>query len=264
MHGRSTSLFKWATPIQPAATATATASEFDNAMELRVLTRSLSTSDGEDNVLVKANNTLRNNQRRALIHYLLQQSYMRTRYIYDESNLFDFFLIDVQMGSCLKTSRLKQAISTVQLFIQRCTLGLEKAQGISSGEINLDRWSWMQKYRLWEATRKVYLYPENWLDPTLRDDKSEAFRALEDSILQTDLSQSTLSDQIRTYLYAASEVADLDVQTYLWDKVATYSGTFHLFARTRHAPYSYYYRSVEISSDANPKVFLAAMVKDRL
>lgn len=252
-----TSLFKWATPIQPAATATATAtaSEFDNAMELRVLTRSLSTSDGEDNVLVKANNTLRNNQRRALIHYLLQQSYMRTRYIYDESNLFDFFLIDVQMGSCLKTSRLKQAISTVQLFIQRCTLGLEKAQGISSGEINLDRWSWMQKYRLWEATRKVYLYPENWLDPTLRDDKSEAFRALEDSILQTDLSQSTLSDQIRTYLYAASEVADLDVQAYLWDKVATYSGTFHLFARTRHAPYSYYYRSVEISSDANPKVF---------
>lgn len=92
-----TSLFKWATPIQPAATATATAtataSEFDNAMELRVLTRSLSTSDGEDNVLVKANNTLRNNQRRALIHYLLQQSYMRTRYIYDISTMKAIFSI---------------------------------------------------------------------------------------------------------------------------------------------------------------------------
>lgn len=248
-----TSLFKWATPLQPVATATI--SEFDNAMELRALTQSLSTADGEESVLAEANNILRNNQRRALINYLLQQDYMRTRLIYDESNLFDFFLIDVQMGSGLQTSRLKQGISTVQLFIQRCILGLEKGQGISSNTINLDRWSWMQKYRLWEASRKVFLYPENWLDPTLRDDKSEAFRALEDSILQTDLSRSTLDDQIRTYLYAASGVADLDVQTYLWDKVGTYSGKFHLFARTRHAPYSYYYRSVEISSDTNPKVF---------
>ena len=247
------SLFKWATPLQPAATATI--SEFDNAMELRVLTRSLSTADGEDSVLAKANNILRNNQRRALINYLIQQDYMRSRFIYDESNLFDFFLIDVQMGSDLKTSRLKQGISTVQLFIQRCILGLEKAQGISSNTINLDRWSWMQKYRLWEASRKVFLYPENWLDPTLRDDKSEAFRVLEDSILQTDLSQSTLDDQIRTYLYAASEVADLDVQAYQWDKVGSYSGKFHLFARTRHAPYSYYYRSLEISSGTSPKVF---------
>ena len=248
-----TLLFKWATPIEPAVTTTI--SKFDNATELRVLTRSLSTVDGEESVLAKANNVLRNNQRRALINYLLQQDYMRTRFIYDESNLFDFFLIDVQMGSGLQTSRLKQGISTVQLFIQRSTLGLEKGQGISSNSINLDRWSWMQKYRLWEATRKVFLYPENWLDPTLRDDKSEAFRALEDSILQTDLSPSTLDDQIRTYLYAASEVADLDVQAYLWDKVGTYSGKFHLFARTRHAPYSYYYRSLELSSDASPKVF---------
>lgn len=248
-----TSLFKWATPIQPAATAIT--SEFDNATELRVLTQPLSTADGEESVLAKANDTLRNNQRRALINYLLQQDYMRTRLIFDESNLFDLFLIDVQMGSGLQTSRLKQGISTVQLFIQRCTLGLEKGQGISSNTINLDRWSWMQKYRLWEATRKVFLYPENWLDPTLRDDKSEAFRALEDSILQTDLSPSTLDDQIRTYLYAASIVADLDVQAYVWDKVGTYSGKLHLFARTRHAPYFYYYRSVEISSDTSPKVF---------
>lgn len=112
----------------------------------------------------------------------------------------------------------------------------------------------MQKYRLWKASRKVFLYPENWLDPTLRDNKSEAFCELEDSILQSNFSPRTLDDQIRTYLYTASEVADLDVQEYLWDKLGTYSGTFHLFARTRHAPYSYYYRSVEISSDTIPKV----------
>lgn len=134
-------LFKWATPIQPVPANTITGSEFENAMELRVLTRSLSTAGGEKSVLANANDVLQNNQRRALINYLIQQDYMRKRLIYDESNLFDFFLIDVQISSGLQTSWLKQAISTVQLFIQRCTLGLEKDHGISSNTINLDRWS---------------------------------------------------------------------------------------------------------------------------
>jgi SpoVK/Ycf46/Vps4 family AAA+-type ATPase len=33
----------------------------------------------------------------------------------------------------------------------------------------LDRsWSWRRNYRVWEASRKVFLYPENWLEPELR------------------------------------------------------------------------------------------------
>lgn len=180
---------------------------------------------------------------------------MRTRKIYNEGNLFEFFLIDVQMGACLRTSRIKQAISSVQLYIQRCILGLEKSQGVSSSSINLDRWSWMQKYRVWEASRNVFLYPENWLDPTLRDDKSEAFRTLEETLLQTDLNKSNVDDLIRSYLYNANSTADLDVQAYVWDKTSIIAGTFHLFARTRTAPWNYYYRSVEISSDTRPKVF---------
>jgi hypothetical protein len=34
------------------------------------------------------------------------------------------------------------------------------------------KWEWMKNYRLWEASRKVFLYPENWLEPELREDKS--------------------------------------------------------------------------------------------
>ncbi|KAL8951233.1 MAG: hypothetical protein Q9222_002778 [Ikaeria aurantiellina] len=253
---RFSSLFRWAKPALPTTTASSVADyDFANASELRGLVKPLSIAGGEDGVLAKANDTLRINQRRALSSFLLQQNFMRSRQIYDEGSLFEFFLIDVQMGARLQTSRLKQATSSVQLYIQRCSLGLEKSQGVSGGVINLERWDWMKKYRVWEATRKVFLYPENWLEPTLRDDKSATFRMLEESILQANLSSSNIKDQIRSYLYATSEVADLDHLTYLWDSVGTYSGTFHIFSRTRHAPYMCYYRSVEISADPAPKVF---------
>jgi hypothetical protein len=27
------------------------------------------------------------------------------------------------------------------------------------------RWQWLRRYRVWEANRKVFLYPENSLEP---------------------------------------------------------------------------------------------------
>ena len=33
-------------------------------------------------------------------------------------------------------------------------------------------WEWMKNYRVWEASRKVFLYPESWMEPELRNDTS--------------------------------------------------------------------------------------------
>jgi hypothetical protein len=29
-------------------------------------------------------------------------------------------------------------------------------------------WEWRKRYRIWDATRKIFLYPENWIEPELR------------------------------------------------------------------------------------------------
>jgi len=31
----------------------------------------------------------------------------------------------------------------------------------------VSRWDWLECYRVWDANRKVFLYPENWLAPNL-------------------------------------------------------------------------------------------------
>jgi hypothetical protein len=31
----------------------------------------------------------------------------------------------------------------------------------------------MKRYRIWEANRKIFLFPENWLEPEFRDDRQD-------------------------------------------------------------------------------------------
>jgi hypothetical protein len=33
-------------------------------------------------------------------------------------------------------------------------------------------WEWLRRYRQWQANRKVFLSPENYLEPEPRDDKT--------------------------------------------------------------------------------------------
>ena len=40
---------------------------------------------------------------------------------------------------------------------------------IDLASIRSDRWEWVKRYRIWDADRKIFLYPENWLEPEPRD-----------------------------------------------------------------------------------------------
>ena len=198
------------------------------------------------NALVRARESLRAKQQRVLQEYLLRMPALQDQGIRSADDLSAEFLIDVQTGPALQTSRIAQAIASVQLLVQRCLLGLEKMYGIHTDKIDRAQWNWMCKYTLWQANRKVFLYPENWLEPSLRDDKTQAFTELESKMMQTKLNKETIGQLLRDYVYAAHEVADLDVQSYLWEGTRGFRGNYHFFARTRAAPFVFYYRRLEV------------------
>ena len=67
---------------------------------------------------------LREEQRAALVDYLL--AHPGDGHMWRDTNdVYAYFLIDVEMSPCQMTSRIKQAISSVQLFVQRCLMNLE-------------------------------------------------------------------------------------------------------------------------------------------
>lgn len=202
----------------------------------------------EDTQWVKAvkplNDQIRENQKNALIGYLLVQPQLVQWGITDANSLFEYFLIDVQMSACMETSRMVQAIASVQLFIQRCFLNLETE--VNPAALSKSRWEWMQDYRVWEANRKVFLYPENWLDPAWRDGKSPFYKELESELLQGDITDENVEDALKSYLFKLDEVARLDVCGVCQEKDSTGNNTrMHVFGRTHSAPYNYYYRTYD-------------------
>ncbi|MCR6544585.1 neuraminidase-like domain-containing protein [Dehalobacterium formicoaceticum] len=240
-------LFEWAVPTSHFKTCRKTAESIKFTIRAKY-----NQSDWEQ-AAKPLHDQLRNNQKEALTGYLLQQKELLDWNVIDADGLFEYFLIDVQMDACMETSRIKQAISSVQLFIQRCFLGLEEEKsGIKPDVLDRKRWDWMQRYRVWEANRKVFLYPENWIESNLRDDKSPFFKELESELLQKDINRQNVTDALKSYLYKVDEVANLEVvglyiemKSDEWGNKTNAPRKLHIFARTRNAPYMFYYRYFE-------------------
>ncbi|MET3934840.1 neuraminidase-like domain-containing protein [Arthrobacter sp. OAP107] len=194
--------------------------------------------------------SIRAHQRDALVAYLLTRPEIRQWGATDADGLYEYLLIDVQMGSCMDTSRVVQASAAVQQFVQRCLLNLESdrgggtEEGVAPSAIDRERWEWLKQYRVWEANRKVFLYPENWLEPEWRMDRSEFFRDLESYILQNDVTDRTVEEALRGYLTSLDQVANLDVcGTHRENYSNGRLKYLHVFGRTHAAPYKYYHRT---------------------
>lgn len=182
---------------------------------------------------------LREQQRKALISYTLQIPAIRNAGISNANELYEYFLIDVEMGACMKTSRIKQAISSVQLFVQRAFLNLEPE--VQPMWLDRKKWEWMKNYRVWEANRKVFLYPENWLQPELRDDKTPFFTELETGLIQNEITPENADTSLFEYVEKLAEVAHLDIRAIYREQYPV--DTYHVFARTYSTPYVYYHRT---------------------
>jgi hypothetical protein len=180
---------------------------------------------------------LRQRQRDALVAYIMhRQSFERIE------QLFEYFLIDPGMEPVVQTSRIQLAISSVQLFIQRCLLNLEKK--VHPSAINPEHWQWMKRYRIWEANRKIFLFPENWLEPEFRDDKTHLFQELESALLQGDVSNDLVENAFFNYLKKLEELARLDIVTMYCEENPhdSASNTLHVIGRTYSLPHKYFYR----------------------
>ena len=196
---------------------------------------------------------LRERKRDALAAYLLAQpqpSDAPSGKWENTNDLYAYYLLDVEMSSCMLTSRLVQGSGSIQLFVQRCFMGLEPEVPVKSdgddGDSAWRWWKWMRKYRVWEANRKVFLYPENWIEPELRRDKSSFFQDLENELLQTEVNQLNVEQAYLNYLDKLNEVARLDIAGFYHEDDADQT-IIHVFGRTANAdPHIYYYPSIRL------------------
>jgi len=164
--------------------------------------------------------------------------------------LYQKLLIDVEMGSEASTSKIKEAIAAVQLFMHRYFINIEAAELKNTGQAQrrqelLKRWEWMKNYRVWEANRKVFLYPENYIRAELRDTKTLEFKALEQELLQGELNDANVTQAFNRFIDQYTELSQLKVVGgYVYDNPENYADkNMVLFGHTISEPRRYYYRN---------------------
>ncbi|MFM2048381.1 MAG: hypothetical protein RI955_929, partial [Bacteroidota bacterium] len=200
------------------------------------------------NIVQPINDKLRIGRRDVMIDFLLANPVFGYDNVWKTADdIYETLLIDVQIMPCMLTSRIRAAMSSVQLFIERCLLNLEKdsANSIVLTSESARQWrQWRKYYRVWEANRKVFLYPENWIEPELRDNKTPFFKDLEKYLKQNEITQENMEDAYLTYIEKLESVSHLDIVGTYTQKTSTNNADdiVHVWGRTRQQPHIYYYR----------------------
>ncbi|WP_299518804.1 neuraminidase-like domain-containing protein [uncultured Serinicoccus sp.] len=188
------------------------------------------------------NDELRNRRRDSLVAYILHVSPFGSALSTPEE-LYERLLVDVEMDACMQTSRIRLALSTVQLFVQRILLGLEP--GLTLPPDHAKQWEWLRRYRVAEAGKKIFLWPENWCEPELRDGMSVFFKELQGQLLQSDITDELAERAYLDYLRKLDAVAQLEiVGLHLQErpKSDARGDILHVIGRTRGTSRQYFYR----------------------
>lgn len=238
-------LKKLGATVKLATALTSPSPDDATAISARELLRSKYGESQWHDLIKPIEDKLRERKRGVLVDYVVARDKLR-----DANDLYESYLIDVQTGSCMKTTRLLQATAAVQLFVQRVMLNLEPGASLSSDKRDL--WDWMRSYRVWEANRKVFLFPENWLLPELRDDKTALFREMESALSEGEPTQENMRSALLGYLEELGDLAQIAVVAMCQDRrvVGTDSNdaeiarqTLYIVGRTPNTPFRYFCRS---------------------
>lgn len=109
-----------------------------------------------------------------------------------------WMLHDNFVEPCRMTSRVREGLTALQaLHFQHHALEPER--------------DWERRYRTWEVQRKLAMYPENWLDPAFRDDETEIFAELAETLASGPSDEATIETALARYVDGLDQIARLEI-----------------------------------------------------
>ncbi|APX09934.1 hypothetical protein BWP24_27380 (plasmid) [Vibrio campbellii] len=170
--------------------------------------------------------------------------------IKNRDELFDYLLIDNQVSGQITTTRLAEAISSVQLYINRCLQGLEESVDRNQlAEAFFTQWnSYNKRYSTWAGVSKLAYYPENYIDPTLRYNQSGLQGELLNELNQSQLNKDSVETAYSNYLNGFEGIANLKVLCGYHHAAELNKGLSYFVGRSTATPYRYYWRSLNHES----------------
>lgn len=182
---------------------------------------------------------------RAALRDALVESYIKATpsrfsgtFFTSATDIYEFFLIDPEISTCMITSRLVMAGSAIQIFLTRIIMGLEPR--LHADEAVRTELETLANYRVFEAKTKAWLFLHHYLDQDLRFEKTPLFEEAESALLQEELTDKSVERAINGYLQGLEKIAHLDVRAFCQDN-STEPASLDMILATKSSPYEHFY-----------------------
>ncbi|MDC9621817.1 insecticidal toxin complex protein TccB [Xenorhabdus sp. XENO-7] len=164
-------------------------------------------------------------------------------------DLYEYLLIDPEVADEVETSRVAQAIASIQQYMTRLVNGSEPGrQAIEPSTAN----EWRDndnQYAIWAAGAEVQNYAENYISPITRQEKSHYFSELETTLNQNQLDPDRVQDAALAYLNEFEAVSNLYVLSGYINQDKFDQAIYYFIGRTTTKPYRYYWRQMDLSKN---------------
>lgn len=198
-------------------------------------------------------------RRDALVNHYISQSVpdeLKDK-ITDANSLYEYLLLDTKISDMVRTSPIAEAISSMQLYINRCVEGHEGKLTSKSNEhfapgkflANWDTYN--KRYATWAGKERLKYYAGSYIDPSLRYNKTDIFLNLEQSMNQGRITGDSVKTALQNYLTEYKLLADLE---YISVNKGVDESVLFFIGRTKTAPYEYYWRRLTLKQDVDHKL----------
>ncbi|RON10227.1 toxin [Pseudomonas brassicacearum] len=163
------------------------------------------------------------------------------------NDLYHYWLLDVLVSQDVPTSPVACAIASLQQYINSILANMEPGYHTASLPADqIETWrTVMHHYPTWAANQQLHYFPAVYLDPTLRQTRTDSFQQLENDINQNQLTSESVQTAVLAYLTRLEEVANLTILNGYIDGNDFANSTYYFIARSR-ATNTYYWRSLDM------------------
>ncbi|KHK64380.1 neuraminidase-like domain-containing protein [Pseudomonas frederiksbergensis] len=190
-------------------------------------------------------------RRTALVDYCLGLDTTRFGFMKTPGDLFELLRMDPLDSYPVQSSWVAEATSCAQQFIHAAYRKLEPGYAeVEFDKDDLATWELYNNYPDWAAVQLIALYPENFINPFVRQRKTSLFKALENNLNQAQLNSDSVQLALREYLQSFEQVCNLEVISAYMDGATPERADYYFVGRQRVPPFQYFWRKgkVELST----------------
>jgi len=191
-------------------------------------------------------------RRDALVEYCIghvgkTEDNAKYRFVRKPEDLFELLRMDPLDSYAVQNSWVAEATSCAQQFIHAAYRKLEPGYAnVEFDKRDLATWEIFSNYPDWAAMQRIGIYPENYINPFVRQRKTSLFKTLENNLNQTRLNSDSVWAALRDYLQTFEQTCNLDVISSYMEGVSPARADYYFVGRQRVPPFQYFWRKAEV------------------